>query len=351
VDGRDEPGHDGGVPMTTQPGIGRREFISLLGAAAAGWPLAARAQQPDRMRRVGVLSSIGESDPEAQSMVAAFGQTLQELGWVEGRNLRIDRRWAAGNLGRIEALAKALIGLDPDVIVAHTTPTVIALQKETSTVPIVFTQVADPIGSGFIANLARPGGNITGFTTYEPSMVGKWVEMLKEMAPRISRIAFLFNPETVPFVARYFQGPLEAAARSLGMQPSANPVHNEIEVESAITALGREPGGGLIVMPDSFNFVHRQRIIALAARYKLPAIYPWPYPVREGGLMSYGVDQVDLFRRAAGYVDRILKGTKPAELPAQAPIKFEMALNLKTAKSLGLTVPQTLLVAANEVIE
>jgi ABC-type uncharacterized transport system substrate-binding protein len=330
--------------------VNRRSFITLLGGAAA-WPLAARAQQAGRVRRVGVLSNIAESDLEAQSMVAAFDQTLQDLGWVDGRNLRIDRRWAAGNRDRIEAFAKALVGLEPDAIVAYTTPAVIALRKETSTIPIVFVQISDPIGTGFITNLAHPGGNITGFTNFESSMVGKWAEMLKEMAPRVSRVAFLFNPETAPYITRYYQGPLEASARSLGMQPSANPVHNELDVESAITALGREPGGGLIMMPDSFNIIHRMRIIALAARYKSPAISPYRFVVTEGGLMSYGVDQVDLFRRAAGYVDRIFRGAKPAELPVQAPTKFEMAINLKTAKSLGLTVPQTLLVAADEVIE
>jgi len=328
----------------------RRAFITLLGGAAA-WPLAASAQQSDRVRRVGVLSNFAESDLEAQSMVEALHQTLQELGWVEGRNLRIDHRWAAGNPTRIQAFAKALITLQPDVIVGHVTPAVTALRKETSTIPIVFIQVSDPIGAGFIANLAHPGGNITGFTTYEASMVGKWVEMLKEVAPRVSRLAFLFNPQTAPFVTRYYQGPLESSARSLGMQPSANPVHNASEIERVITALAREPDGGLIVMPDSFNIVHRERIIALAAQNKLPAISSYRFMVAEGGLMSYGIDLVDMFRRAAGYVDRILKGEKPADLPVQAPTKYELVINLQTARMLGLTVPDKLLVAADEVIE
>ena len=266
-----------------------------------------------------MLSNFAESDLEAQSMVEALHQTLQELGWVEGRNLRFDHRWAAGNSTRIQAFAKALVAPQPDVIVGHVTPAVAALQKETSTIPIVFIQVSDPIGAGFIANLAHPGGNITGFTTYEPTMVGKWVEMLKEMAPHVSRLAFLFNPQTAPFVTRYYQGPLESSARSLGIQASANPVHNGSEIESVITALAREPGVGLIVMPDSFNIVHRERIIALAAQNKLPAISPYQFMVAEGGLMSYGIDLVDLFRRAAAYVDRILKGEKPADLPVQAP--------------------------------
>ena len=328
----------------------RRAFITLLGGAVA-WPLAARAQQPERMRRVGVLSTFAESDPEAQSLVQALDRTLQELGWVEGRNLRIDRRWAAGNPGRIEGFAKLLIGLEPDVIVAHGTPAVIALRNETRSILIVFVQVTDPIGAGFIANLAHPGGNITGFTTYEPSMVGKWGEMLKEVAPQISRIAFLFNPDTAPYVIRYFQGPLETSARALGLQPNSSPVHNTSEIESAITALAREPGVGLIVMPGSFNIVHRERIIALAAQNKLPAISSYRFMVAEGGLMSYGIDLVDLFRRAAAYVDRILKGEKPADLPVQAPTKFALVINLKTAKALGLEVPPQLLARADEVIE
>ena len=331
--------------------MNRREFVTLLGVTAA-WSLAARAQQTgERMRRIGVLSTFAESDPEAQSLVEALDQTLQELGWVEGRNLRIDRRWAAGNPGRIEGFVKTLIELEPDVFVAHGTPAVSALQKQTRNIPIVFVQVTDPIGAGFITNLAHPGGNITGFTTYEPSMVGKWGEMLKEMAPAISRIAFLFNPETAPYVMRYFQGPLETSARSLGLQPSSSPVHNTSEIESAITALARAPGGGLIMMPDTFNIVHRERIIALARQNKLPAISPYRFVVAEGGLISYGLDLIDLFRRTGGYVDRILRGAKPAELPVQAPTKYETTINLKTAKALGLTVPDKLLVAADEVIE
>jgi putative ABC transport system substrate-binding protein len=330
--------------------VKRREFITLIGGAGA-WPLAARAQQGDRMRRIGVLSTFAESDPEAQSLVEALDQSLQELGWVEGRSLRIDRRWAAGNPGRIDGFVKLLITLEPDVIVAHGTPAVSALRKQTRSIPIVFVRVTDPLGSGFVVSYAQPGGNITGFTTYEPSMVGKWAEMLKEIAPQISRIAFLFNPETAPYVIRYFQGPLETSARSLGMQPSSSPVHNKSEIESAITALARAPGGGLIIMPDTFNIVHRELIIGLAGQNKLPAISPYRFVVAEGGLISYGIDLIDLFRRTGGYVDRILRGAKPAELPVQAPTKFETVFNLKTARSLGLTVPPGLLVAADEVIE
>jgi len=331
--------------------VKRREFITLLVGAAAAWPLAVSAQQADGSRRIGLLLNIAESDPEAQSMMGAFHQGLRELGWVDGRNLRIDRRWGAGNPGRVEVLAKELVGLQPEVIVGYTTPAVLALRRETSTIPIVFVQVSDPIGTGFITNLAHPGGNITGFTNFEASMVGKWAEMLKEIAPGISRVAFLFNPETAPYVTRYYQRPLEAAVKSLGMQPWGNPVRNVREIESAITALGRESGGGLIVMPDSFNIVHRDRIMVLAAQHQLPAISPYRFAAQEGGLISYGVDQVELFRQAAAYVDRILKGEKPADLPVQAPTKFELAINLRTAKALGLTVPLTLQARADEVIE
>jgi ABC-type uncharacterized transport system substrate-binding protein len=330
----------------------RREFISVLGgAAAAAWPVVGRSQQVDQLRRIGVLSNISESDTEAQSMVKALHRGLRELGWVNGRNVRIDHRWAAGNPRQAAAFAKELLALKPDVIVAHTTPSVLALREETDTIPIVFVQISDPIGSGFITNLAHPGGNITEFTNFESSMVGKWVEMLKEVAPGISRIAFLFNPQTAPYVTRFYQAPLEASARSFGLQPSANPVHNAREMESAIGAFGREPGGGLIVMPDSFNIVHRDRIIALALQHRLPTISPYRFAVEEGGLMSYGVDQVDLFRRAATYVDRLFRGANPAELPVQAPTKFELAINLKTAKALGLEMPLTLLAGADEVIE
>jgi putative tryptophan/tyrosine transport system substrate-binding protein len=326
----------------------RREFITLLGGLAA-WPLVAHAQ-PERMRRLGVLSNMGESDSEAQAYVAALRQGLQVLGWAEGRNLRIDRRWATGIPGRLQTLANELVGLQPDVLVAHTTLPTIALKKETQTIPIVFVQVTDPIGTGFIANLAHPGGNITGFTSFESSMSGKWVEMLKEIAPSVVRVGLIFNPETAPYVTRYFQQPFEAAARSFAAQPIINPVRNELEIESAMAALGREPGGGLVVMPDSFNQVHHARFISMAARYSLPTIYPWKYTVAEGGLLSYGDDQADLFRRAAAYVDRILKGMKPFELPVQAPTKFELSVNLKTAKALGLTIPPTLLATADEVI-
>jgi ABC-type uncharacterized transport system substrate-binding protein len=331
--------------------VRRRDIITLLGGAAAAWPLAARAQQASEMRRIGVLSNIGESDPEAQSMVAALHRGLRELRWVNGRNLQIDHRWGASNPGRIAAFAKELVELKPEVIVAHTTPAVMALRRETESIPIVFVQVSDPVGTGFIANMAHPGGNITGFTNFEATMVGKWVEMLKEIAPGISRVTFLFNPQTAPYVARFYQGPLQTSARSLGMEASANPVGSSREIESAIAAFGLGTGGGLIMMPDSFNIVHRDQILALAAQQRLPAISPYRFAVAEGGLMSYGVEQVELFRLAASYVDRILKGAKPADLPVQAPTKFELVINLKTAKALGIEVPLTLLARADEVIE
>jgi putative tryptophan/tyrosine transport system substrate-binding protein len=329
----------------------RRQFITLLGGAAAAWPIAAQAQQGGEMRRLGVLSNIGESDPEAQSMAAALHRGLRELGWVNGRNLQVDHRWGAGNPERVAAFAQELVALKPDVIVAHTTPSVIALRKETTAIPLVFVQVSDPIGTGFITNMAHPGGNITGFTNFESSMVGKWVEMLKEMAPGIARIAFLFNPQTAPYVTRYYQRPLEASARSLGIEPWAASVSSAAEIESAISKFGREGGGGLIMMPDSFNIVHRERTMGLAARYRLPAISPYRFAVQEGGLMSYGVEQVELFRQAASYVDRLLKGAKAADLPVQAPTKFELVVNTKTAKALGIEVPLTLLARADEVIE
>jgi putative tryptophan/tyrosine transport system substrate-binding protein len=334
--------------------VRRRDFMAVLGGAAVPsilWRSAACAQDGGEPRRVGVLSSLGESDPEARSMAASFHRALQEAGWIDGRNVRIEHRWAAGSVERLEAFAKELVGWRANVIVAHTTPSVIALRKETATIPIVFAQISDPIGAGFIANVARPGGNITGFSNFEASIGSKWIELLKETAPGVMRGAILFNPETAPYVGRYYQGPFEAAARSFGVQPSASPVRSGAEIASALAALQGEPPGGLIVMPDTFNIVHRQQIIELAARHRVPAIYPYGFAVREGGLISYGVDPVDLFRRAAGYVDRVLKGAKAAELPMQAPVKFELLINLKTANALALKIPQTLLATADDVIE
>jgi putative tryptophan/tyrosine transport system substrate-binding protein len=323
----------------------RRLFLALLAGATAS-SLRVRAQQGERVARIGLLSSIAENDPEAQAMIAALDRGLRELGWIEGRNLHIDRRWGEGDRGRIERLAKDLIALNPDVIVGYTTPSVAALRKETATVPIVFVQVSDPIGTGFIADIAHPGGNITGFTNFEASMVGKWAELIKEMAPKTARIGYLFNPDTAPYVRRYYQAPLEESARAFGTEPLGIAVHSLADIES-----GREGSGALIVLPDSFNILHRARIVALAAETRVPFISPYRFAVVEGGLMSYGIDQVELFRRAAGYVDRILKGAKPADLPVQTPTKFELVINVKTATALGLDVPVKMLAAADEVIE
>ena len=329
----------------------RREFISLLGGAAATWPLAARAQQPDRMRRIGVLMGYAESDREGQAFVAAFREGLQKLGWTEGRNIRIDTRWATpGDAESRQRFAKELVALQPDLILSHSTPTTAALLQQTRTIPIVFATVSDPVGSGFVASFPRPGGNVTGFTNIEPTMAGKWLELLKEIAPRVTRVAFLFNPATAPY-AEYYLNPFKAAAASFAVEAIAAPVRDTSELESVVAAQAREPNGGLIVMPDTFTTAHRVEITSLAARYRLPAVYPFRFFTELGGLLSYGNDLLDNFRRAAIYVDRILKGAKPSELPVQAPVKFELVINLKTAKALGLDVPLQLQQRADEVIE
>jgi putative ABC transport system substrate-binding protein len=328
----------------------RRLFLALLAGATAS-ALRVRAEQGGRVARLGLLSSIAEDDPEAQAMIAALDRGLRDLGWTEGGNLRVDRRWGDGDRSRIERFAKELVTLNPDVIVGYTTPSVAALRKETDTVPIVFVQVSDPIGTGFIADIARPGGNITGFTSFEASMVGKWVELIKEMAPKTTRIGYLFNPDTAPYVRRYYQEPLEKSAKAFGAEPLGIAVHSLAEIERGITELGRESGGALILLPDSFNILHRGRIVALTAESRVPFISPYRFAVVEGGLMSYGIDQVELFRRAAGYVDRILKGAKPADLPVQTPTKFELVINIKTATALGLDIPVKMLAAADQVIE
>ena len=326
----------------------RREFMTVLGGAAIGWPLAARAQG-ERMRRIGVLMGIAESDPARQSLVAAFTEALQELGWSSGRNIRIEYRWGAGDAERIRNFARELVEMQLDLIVGHTTPVVAALKAQTRTIPIVFTQVSDPVGSGFIDGFAKPGGNITGFTNLESSMGSKLGELLKEVAPTITRVAVMFTPDTAPDRGTYFLRPVEAAAPSLHVEVIPAPVHNDAEIESAITTL--VPGTGLIVMPDIFILAHRERILALADRHRMPAAYAYRLFAASGGLLSYATDLADLFRRAARYVDRILTGTKPAELPVQQPTKFELVINLKTAKTLGLNVPLSLQAGADEVIE
>jgi ABC-type uncharacterized transport system substrate-binding protein len=328
----------------------RRDFITLLGGAAAAWP-AAYAQQPERMRRIGVLMGYAESDSDAQAKVAAFQESLEKLGWVEGHNIRIDTRWPIpADADSMQRFAKELVALQPELILSHITPTTAALMQQTRTIPIIFATVSDPVGSGFVASFSRPGGNVTGFTSIEPMMAGKWLELLKEIAPRIARVAFLFNPVTAPY-AEYFLNPLKVAAPSFGVEAIAAPVRDTSELESVVAAQARETNSGLIVTPDSFMDVHRAEVTLLAARFHLPAVYPFRQFSEVGGLLSYGNDQLDNFRRAAVYADRILRGAQPSELPVQAPVKFELVINLKTAKALGLEVPPTLLARADEVIE
>jgi putative tryptophan/tyrosine transport system substrate-binding protein len=330
----------------------RREFITLVGGAAAAWPIAARAQQPERMRRIGVLMGYPESDSDGQAFVAAFRDGLQKLGWTEGSNTRIDARWVTpADTESMQRFAKELVALQPDLILASTTPTTAAVLQQTRTIPIVFAAVADPIGSGFVASFPRPGGNVTGFNVSEPTQAGKWVELLKEIAPRVARVAMLFNPASAPYY-EYWLNPFKAAAASFAVEAIAAPVRDRSELDSVFAAQAREPNGGLIVMPDSFPIAHRVEITSLAARYRLPTVYPYPSLFAEvGGLLSYGVDMTDNFRRAATYADRILKGAKPSELPVQAPVKFELVINLKSAKALGLTIPESFLLRADKVIE
>jgi putative ABC transport system substrate-binding protein len=327
----------------------RRDFITLLGSAAAAWPLAVRAQQPDGMRRIGVLMALAEDDPETKARLAGFRQGLEKRRWSEGVNVRIDYRFAPAG-AQAQVLAKELVALQPDVIFTHTTPVVAALQRESRTIPIVFAAVADPIGSGFVASLPRPGGNITGVMLYEASVTGKWLAMLKEIAPSLVRAAFVANPQDGFY--EYYLRAGEALGASLGIDVVLSPVENDAaDIERAIESFARVPNGGLVVPPDITTSVHRDLIIALAARHRMPAVYFSRLFVADGGLMSYGNDFVDTFRQAASYVDRILRGDKPADLPVQATTRFETTVNLKTAKALGLTVPPGLLVAADELIE
>jgi putative tryptophan/tyrosine transport system substrate-binding protein len=328
----------------------RRQFISLLGSVAA-WPLAALAQQGLGMRRIGVLMTLAETDPEAKLWLAAFTQELSRLGWADGRNLRMEVRWAPGSIDLMRTAAKELVGLQPDVILSNSTPATAAFARETRTIPIVFAIVSDPVGSGFVSSLPRPGGNITGFSQLQAEMASKWLELLTEIAPGVKRAAMMFNPDTATYLKSFYLPSAEAAARSLGVATSLAPVHGDAEIEAAIAALGREPGSGLLVMPDNFMDLHRATIIAQAARNNIPAVYQEAVSARDGGLLSYGADFPDIFRRAAGYVDRILRGAKPAELPVQLPAKYVMVINLKTAKALGLTVPPSILLRADEVIE
>jgi putative ABC transport system substrate-binding protein len=328
----------------------RRDFITLLGGAAA-WPAAAHSQQGQRMRRIGILLPYIENDPEVKAWLSKFMQGLRESGWADGLNLRVDIRWTAGSVDRARMYAKELISLQPDAILADSTPITTSLQRETRTVPIVFVLVSDPVGSSFVASLPRPGGNITGFTHLEPSMGGKWLELLTEIAPAVKRVAMMFNPDTAPYVTSYYLPSFEAAARALKVAPIAAPVYSDAEIETAIASLAREPGGGLIAAPDSFVTNHRSQVISQAAQSNVPAIYQISFYVRDGGLLSFGADFGDIYHRAGSYVDRILRGEKPVDLPVQLPTKFELAVNLKTAKAIGLTIPNSFLLRADEVIE
>lgn len=327
----------------------RREFISFVGSMVA-CPVAVRAQQ-GRFRRIGVLIPLAESDAEAQTEVAAFRDELQRLGWIRGRNVELEIRWAAGDVEKITAYAKELVALQPDVIVSRTTPATAALLQQTHTIPIVFIGPSDPVGAGFVTSLARPGGNATGFTNVEASLGGKWVELLKELNSSIVRIGVLFDPKTAPDNGLFYLRQIQNAARSIAAEPVAIPIHDAVEINRAVDLFARDPNGALLIQPDVATHNNRALIFSLAARHHLAAVFAYPYYVSEGGLAAYGVDVVDLYRRAAAYVDRILRGERPDQLAVQAPIKFQLAINLKTARAIGLSVPPALLARADEVIE
>jgi ABC-type uncharacterized transport system substrate-binding protein len=324
----------------------RREFITVLGGVAT-WSLAANAQQ---VRRLGILMAGAESDPHYQADVAVFREGLQKLGWVDGQNIRIEVRWAGFNAETMRRYAKELIALQPDLILSNDTPTTATLLQQTRTVPIVFATVADPVGSGFVASFARPGGNATGFAVYEASLGGKWLELLKETVPNVSRVLVIFNPATAPFAENQLKS-MNDAATSFGVEVSVAHVHDVSELETVVATQAREPNSGLIVLNEDFMIAHRVAIISLAARYRLPAVYPFRFFVELGGLISYGVDLNDNFRRAVPYADRVLRGAKPSELPVQAPVKFELVINLKTAKAISIDIPLQLKQRADEVIE
>jgi putative ABC transport system substrate-binding protein len=326
----------------------RREFIAWMGGAAAGCLLGTRAPAAERVRRVAYLTALAEDDPEGARRLAAFRQGLHELGWIVGGNVQIDYRYGAGALDRVRAAAKELVDGNPDLILAHSTPALAALKDLTTTIPIVFALVGDPVGSGFVSNLARPGGNLTGFLNVDHAIGGKYPELIKEIAPGVDRVALVFHPDS-PY--RPYLQAFQEAAEAFRIHAIASPVRDPAELEQAIAALGAQPGAAMFVVPDFFMAIHRDLIIALAARYRLPAAYPYRYFAAAGGLISYGVESSDVFRRAASYVDRVLKGEKPGELPVQAPTNFELVVNLKTAAVLGLEIPAALLARADEVIE
>jgi putative ABC transport system substrate-binding protein len=327
----------------------RREFIAGLGSAAA-WPLAAHAQRGERMRRVGVLMPVGSDDPDGLAEMAALRQGLTEHGWIEGRTIDIAVRWPGGNSELIEASAKELVGAKPDVLLSRSTPITAAFKRQSGAIPIVFVGVAEPVEQGLVQSLARPGENITGFTNLEASVGSKMLALLKEIDPRIVRVVIIYNPQTAPFAGLYVR-PMQSAAASLGVETIAMPVQSESDIEAAMTALAGQPGGGLVAIPDSFTTERRDLILALAERIRLPAIYGSPFFLWSGGLMTYAVDSRDLMHRAADYVDRILRGDRPADLPVQQPTRYRLTINMKTAKALSLTVPPTLLALADEVIE
>jgi len=328
----------------------RREFVSVICGAAA-WPLTVRAQQPDRIRRIGVLMALRETDPEAKGFLSEFTQGLAALGWTDGRNMRIEVRWAVSNLESMRKFAKELVDFQPDAILANSTAVTAALQHETQTIPIVFAIVGDPVGSGFVASLSRPGRNITGLGVFEESMPSKWLDLLREIAPGVKRATFMFNPETAPYINSFLVPPFEAAAAALKIAPSVARVYNNGDIETVITSLGREPGSALLVGPDNFMDIHHRSIISLAAKNNIPAVYHSPVSARDGGLLSYGADFQDIFRRSARYVASILRGARPSDLPVQIPVKYLMVINLRTANLLGLTVPPSMLLSADEVIE
>jgi putative tryptophan/tyrosine transport system substrate-binding protein len=328
----------------------RRKFITLLGGAAAAWPLAARAQQHDKMRRIGIIVGYAEGDREGKVDVAGFQEELQNLGWTEGRNIRIDYRWTSGDPARAKDYAEELVALKPDVILVNSTLVLRAVRKDTGTIPIVFVVVGDPVGQGFVTSLSRPGGNITGFTAFEFSTAAKWLELLKEIAPQAKRIAVIFNAEAAPYAKNMLQA-IAAVAPSLEAELIASSTRDAVEIERAIAGVAGGSNSGLIVIPDAFTVANRGLIISLAARYRLPAIYAYRYYAVDGGLLSYGHQTTDIFRRSASYVDRILRGANPADMPIQQPTKYELVINLKTAKALGIEVPAQLLARADEIIE
>jgi putative ABC transport system substrate-binding protein len=329
----------------------RREFITLLGGAAAAWPLVASAQQAERIRRIGVLMPFASDDVEGKAIVSALQRGLQDLGWTAGQNIRVEYRWGGGNVERTRAYAAELVGLSPDLIFVFFNAQLAPVSRETRTIPIVFVGASDPVGAGYVASFAKPGGNITGFTLYEPSLAGKWLGILKEIAPAVRRVAIMVNPETAILRGTFYLSAFKTAAATFKVEPITANVHSVSEIESAIIALGQQPDSGLILGPDTFTITHAKLIIALAARHRLPAIYAFRENARLGGLVSYGPDILDAVRRSASYIARILKGEKPGDLPVQAPSKFELVVNGKTAKVLGLAIPQDFFLRADEIIE